>query len=72
MSNFLIDSRANVEIAKVRASNENELTAMRAKLSRSEIQIHTLDRNLKAKIQENEELSLICDGLVGQIEQMAS
>lgn len=63
---------ANVEIARVRAAAETELTTTRARLSRAEAQANTLERGLKAKNAENAELSLICDGLVAQIEQMAS
>lgn len=32
--------------------------------------MQALERNLSAKVQENSELSQICDGLVGQIENM--
>ncbi|KAH6579205.1 hypothetical protein BASA61_010402 [Batrachochytrium salamandrivorans] len=59
---------ANVEIARVRSVNEKEAAAMRAKLSRVEIQMQTLERNLQTKVQENKELSKICDDLVSQME----
>eukprot|EP00842_Homolaphlyctis_polyrhiza_P005241 jgi/Hompol1/5718/HPOL_002035-RA len=59
---------ANIEIARVRAGYEKELTALRAKLSRVEVQMQALDRNLQAKVQENAELTKICDGLVQQME----
>ncbi|KAK6096639.1 hypothetical protein MT418_003466 [Batrachochytrium dendrobatidis] len=61
---------ANVEIARVRASYEKEAAAMRAKLSRVEIQMQTLDCNLKTKVQENQELTKICDDLVSQMESI--
>ncbi|KAI8924210.1 transforming acidic coiled-coil-containing protein-domain containing protein [Entophlyctis helioformis] len=63
---------ANVEIARVRASYEKELSALRAKLSRVEIQMQSLELNLQAKTQENVELTKICDDLVSQMERMAA
>jgi hypothetical protein len=59
-----------VEIAKVRAAFDKDLSALKAKSSRADIQILSLERNLQAKIQENAELSQICDGLVSQIEKL--
>ena len=64
--------QANVEIAKVRTAYEKEISTYKAKLSRAEIQMQNLDRNLKVKTQENTELSQICDDLVNQIEKMGS
>nr|KAJ3421144.1 Transforming acidic coiled-coil-containing protein 3 [Polyrhizophydium stewartii] len=62
---------ANVKIERVRSTYEKEIAALRAKLSRMEVQTQTLERNLQTKTQENQELTKICDDLVSQMEQMS-
>ena len=63
---------ANIEIARVRAGYEKEINGVKLKLSRAEIQIGSLERALKGKEMENEELTKICDGLVQQMESLTS
>ncbi|KAJ3045191.1 hypothetical protein HDV00_011061 [Rhizophlyctis rosea] len=60
---------ANVEIARVRTTYEKEISALKAKLSRSEVAIKTLERTVESKNEENAELAKICDGLVAQLDQ---
>lgn len=59
---------ANIEIARVRQTNETEICAIRAKLSRADMKIKTLERGIDEQGKENKELSRICDELVQQIE----
>ncbi|KAJ3218226.1 RING-box protein 1A [Dinochytrium kinnereticum] len=59
---------ANVEISRVRGALEKETTTLRAKVSRAELHISTLERTIQSKDQENVELSKICDTLLQQIE----
>ncbi len=61
---------ANVEIARVRATFEKESAAQKTKISRFELQIASLERNLAGKEEENRELTKICDGLVQQMEAL--
>jgi chromosome segregation ATPase len=63
---------ANVEIAKVRATYEKEIAALKTKYSRCEIQIQSLERTLAGKELENQELTKICDGLVQQMESLST
>ncbi|KAJ3080077.1 Transforming acidic coiled-coil-containing protein 3 [Quaeritorhiza haematococci] len=59
---------ANVEIAKVRSTYDKEISALKAKLSRAELQISTLENTVETKTRENKELTKICDGLLAQID----
>jgi hypothetical protein len=66
---------ANVEIAKVRNDFDKELSAMKAKLLRKELDSQSLNQKIKAlqeqiniKTKENEELATICDALVSKLE----
>jgi len=66
---------ANIEIAKVRNNFEKELSAMKAKLLRKELDSQSLNQKIKAlqeqiniKTKENEELATICDALVSKLE----
>lgn len=61
---------ANVEIAKTRSNYEKEISALRTKLQRCELQVKNLERCLQLKEEENKELTGICDGLVLQMESM--
>ena len=60
---------ANVEISKVRAAHERELTMLRARLGRAELQVGALSTQLESKKQENAELTKICDQLMAQEDQ---
>ncbi|ORX45961.1 TACC-domain-containing protein [Piromyces finnis] len=66
---------ANIEIAKVRNNFDKELSAMKAKLLRKELDSQSLNQKIKAlqeqisiKTKENEELAIICDSLVSKLE----
>ncbi|TPX33680.1 hypothetical protein SmJEL517_g03496 [Synchytrium microbalum] len=59
---------ANVEIAKVRANHDKEISAYRARISKAELNVSTLEQQVKTKTAENIELSRICDELVGHIQ----
>jgi hypothetical protein len=59
-----------VEIAKVRSAYEKELSTLKARLSRAELQASSVTKQLESKTSENAELTKICDQLVAQIEQM--
>ena len=68
-------NRANIEIAKVRKDFDKELSAMKAKLLRKELDTQSLNQKIKAlqeqiniKTKENEELATICDALVSKLE----
>ncbi|KAJ3102979.1 Transforming acidic coiled-coil-containing protein 3, partial [Physocladia obscura] len=63
---------ANTEIARVRAGLENEISALKIKISRSDLQIESLKKTLDTKEQENLELTKICDDLMVQVENMSS
>ncbi|KAJ3051960.1 Transforming acidic coiled-coil-containing protein 3 [Rhizophlyctis rosea] len=64
---------ANVEIARVRQGYEKEISALKAKLSRSEVQIKTLERTVESKNVENAELAKVWDVLLAEADgQMTS
>ncbi|KAJ3039336.1 hypothetical protein HDV00_012329 [Rhizophlyctis rosea] len=46
-----------------------KISALKAKLSRSEVAIKTLERTVESKNEENTELARIYDGLVAQLDQ---
>ncbi|KAI9089448.1 transforming acidic coiled-coil-containing protein-domain containing protein [Phlyctochytrium arcticum] len=62
---------ANTEMTRIRAAYDKEVSALKAKLSRSEVQMSTLERTIESKTQENQELTKICDSLVAQLEERA-
>ncbi|KAI8820333.1 hypothetical protein BJ741DRAFT_682082, partial [Chytriomyces cf. hyalinus JEL632] len=59
---------ANIEIARVRAGLEKEIASLRVKISRSELHMASLEKNVESKAAENAELTKICDDLLMQIE----
>ncbi|KAJ3235648.1 Transforming acidic coiled-coil-containing protein 3 [Chytriomyces hyalinus] len=59
---------ANIEIARVRAGLEKEIASLRVKISRSELHVASLEKNVESKAAENAELTKICDDLLMQIE----
>ena len=61
---------ANIEIARVRSTFEKEISTLKTKLSRSEVNVASLERSLAGKELENQELTKICDGLVLQMESL--
>ncbi|KAJ3283662.1 hypothetical protein HK104_010279 [Borealophlyctis nickersoniae] len=59
---------ANVEIAQVRRTFEKEVSQLKAKLSRAEVQNKVLESTIATKTRENDELAKICDDLVAQLD----
>jgi hypothetical protein len=60
--------RANVEGVNVKATLENELSAAKAKLLKSELRIVSLESAVDAKTRENSELMTICDELIKKMD----
>lgn len=60
--------RANHQIKKVRETYEKEISTLKAKLVRAELNVSTLEKTVETKTKENTELSKICDDLLAQIE----
>lgn len=59
---------ANVEISKVRSNYEKDMSATKAKFTRAEMQIKTLEKAMEMKQSENKQLTELCDELLGQLE----
>ncbi|KAJ3257065.1 Transforming acidic coiled-coil-containing protein 3 [Chytriomyces hyalinus] len=57
---------ANIEIARVRGGLEKEIASLRVKISRSELHVASLEKNVESKAAENAELTKICDDLLMQ------
>lgn len=57
---------------KVKASNENEAALLRAKLSKCELKIKSLEATVDAKSKENAELMVICDDLIQKMDGLQS
>ena len=55
---------ANNETARVRQEASNEASALRAKITRAELAVKSLESTIEAKTQENKELMAICDDLI--------
>ncbi|KAI9202595.1 transforming acidic coiled-coil-containing protein-domain containing protein [Polychytrium aggregatum] len=58
---------ANIEIARVRASHEKDMSAQRAKLQRAELQIKSIEKTVETKTLENQELTKLCDELLEKL-----
>ncbi|VUZ45886.1 unnamed protein product [Hymenolepis diminuta] len=54
------------ETERAKRANEDEVTRLRAAIRRSELRIHSLESQLQQKIQENTELTKICDELLNK------
>ncbi|KAM7541531.1 hypothetical protein Aperf_G00000028844 [Anoplocephala perfoliata] len=54
------------ETERAKRANEDEVTRLRAAIKRSELRIHSLETQLQQKIQENTELTKICDELLNK------
>lgn len=60
--------RANAEICRVREAHEKEVSILRARISKSELQIQSLEHAVESKTQENKELLAICDDLIRKMD----
>ncbi|XP_078357818.1 uncharacterized protein LOC144642671 isoform X1 [Oculina patagonica] len=58
---------ANIEIARVRKSNESEITVMKAALKKEQTKSASLEMSLQQKVSENAELTAICDELINKM-----
>lgn len=58
---------ANIEIARVRKSNESEIAVMKAALKKEQTKSASLEMSLQQKISENAELTSICDELINKM-----
>lgn len=61
--------RLNSESKTIKESLENELSATRAKLHKSELKISSLETAIEAKTKENSELMTICDELIHKMDK---
>ncbi|XP_031554284.1 transforming acidic coiled-coil-containing protein 3-like [Actinia tenebrosa] len=55
---------ANIEINRVRRSNDSEMAVMRAALKKEQNKCASLEQAIQQKINENKELTAICDELI--------
>lgn len=61
--------RTHLEGVNIKASLENELSATKAKLLKSELKISSLESGIEAKTRENSELMTICDELIKKMDK---
>ncbi|XP_001634776.3 transforming acidic coiled-coil-containing protein 3 isoform X2 [Nematostella vectensis] len=60
---------ANVEINRVRRSNDSEMAVMRAALKKEQTKVASLETSIQQKVEENKELTAICDELIQNASQ---
>lgn len=58
---------ANIEITRVRKSNESEIAVMKAALKKEQTKSASLEMSLQQKVTENAELTAICDELINKM-----
>ncbi|KAM7431597.1 Transforming acidic coiled-coil-containing protein 2 [Porites harrisoni] len=58
---------ANIEITRVRKSNESEIAVMKAALKKEQTKTASLEKSLQQKVSENAELTAICDELINKM-----
>lgn len=59
--------RANLELDQMRRSHKAEIDKMRAMLRKAEVQVKSLEEAMERKLKENQELTAICDELIGKV-----
>ncbi|CAD7690066.1 unnamed protein product [Nyctereutes procyonoides] len=59
---------ASEEIAQVRGKAQAEALAFQASLRKEQVRIQSLEKTVKQKTKENEELAPICDDLISKME----
>ncbi|KGG50055.1 hypothetical protein DI09_90p80 [Mitosporidium daphniae] len=57
-------AEANNEVTRARQEASNESSALKARITRAELTIKSLESTIEAKTQENKELMAICDDLI--------
>ncbi|XP_074548949.1 transforming acidic coiled-coil-containing protein 3 [Halichoeres trimaculatus] len=60
---------ANEEIAEVRSKNKAEISALQAQLRREQLKTQSLEKSLDQKEKEAEELTKLCDELIGKVQR---
>lgn len=60
---------ANMEIARVRNAYEKEISALKARLTKTELTCKPLETSVEAKSRENKELMAICDELIQKMDR---
>ncbi|TPX43419.1 hypothetical protein SeMB42_g04732 [Synchytrium endobioticum] len=63
---------ANVEIAKVRATYEKEISGYKIRISKAELQASSLEKVVAQRTNENIELTKICDQLLAHVQDGTS
>ncbi|XP_041369918.1 transforming acidic coiled-coil-containing protein 3-like [Gigantopelta aegis] len=59
--------KVSMELDKERRTHSSEIARLQAAVKKSEIQIQGLEMSLQQKIQENQELTSICDELIAKV-----
>lgn len=62
-------SKANEEIADVRAKNKAEVSVLQAQMRREQLKVQSLEKNLDQKVKEAEELTKLCDDLINKVQK---
>ena len=65
----MINARSNNTIENMKKTFEDEMSATKAKLLKSELKMSSLESALDVKTKENSELMAICDELISKIDQ---
>lgn len=65
-------SEANEELYRLKSTMEIELSGTRAKLTKSELKVASLETSLESRTKENAELMIICDELIQKIDSQAA
>jgi len=60
-------SEANSRIAEIQRSKSAEIAKLTALLKKAEMRVASLERSLEQKTRENQELTTICDELIGKV-----
>ncbi|XP_057715382.1 transforming acidic coiled-coil-containing protein 3-like isoform X2 [Corythoichthys intestinalis] len=62
-------NQANEEIAEVRTKNKAEISALQIQLRREQMKVQSLEKTLDHKVKEAEELTKLCDELIGNVQK---
>jgi len=65
-------SEANDELHRLKSTLEIELSGTRAKLTKGELRVASLEASLESMTRENAELMIICDELIQKIDSQAA
>ncbi len=59
--------RANKKIDSLQRAREAESAQLQAMLRKAEMRVNNLERTVEQKVQENNELTAICDELIAKV-----